>query len=546
MAIVEAVTVVHRNSRMPKAGCSPPGAHTRLVKKFAELSISAGTACTMRKMAIRVTRTMTKTPETVAAPPKSRSPTRPVDAWSPCRGLRPSGPGVWSAPDTPVTVDTWSPLPSLCFLLAQGRTPVRRPPLRGRPCRIAPAGSGGSGDRVDRGLDLGRHLGRQRRVALGLEALLDLVRGEGLEEALDLLARLGVGVLRADDLVGDEDDRVGPGLLGGVVDLEREVVAHARLLGRGDRLAGRLGGQLDGTGTRVDLGHGELVLLGVGELDVGDAAVLALRRGGDAGRLLLALALAGPLLAGLVGPGVGSGGLEALREVLGRARLVGAEEDLDRRRGKRDALVERGDGRVVPGRDLAVEDLRGHPGVEHELVDALDVVGDRDGAGDHGQVPGLGAAGRLGVVGLDLAVLGLGLERRVGPGEVDLLGDELLDAGTGAGGLVVDVGVGAGRLVRLEVLVAGVLLGRGSLGLEVAAEAVAGGGRASSGRAGTGSGAVVLGRAGRERKSAGQGDGAESADTRNRHECDPSRWGVPGWSSGQIRATVLDGDPPRT
>src|SRR6478672_10751673 len=452
IAMVDAVTVVHRNSRMPKAGWSPPGAQTRLVKKFAVLSSNAGTACTMRKTAMRVTRAMTRTPDTVAAPPKSRSPMRPVEAWSPCSGLCPSGPGVWSAADTPVTVDTWRPLPSVAWYWRRGGRREWRPPLRCRPGLIAPTESwGASGDRVDRGLDLGRDLGRQRGVALGLEALLDLVRGEGLEEALDLLARRGVGVLRAHDLVRHEDDRVGPGLLGGVVDLEREVVARAGLLGRGDRLARRGGGQLDRAGAGVDLGHRELVLLGVGELDVRDAAVLPLRGGGDTGRLL--------------------------------------------------------------------------------LVDALAVVGDRDGARDHGQVPGVGAAGGLGVLGLDLAVLGRGLERGVGPGEVDLLGDELLDAGAGARGLVVDVGVGALRLVRLDRLVDGVLLGRGALGLEIAGEAVAGGRRARRGGARAGRGAVVLGRAGRERESAGQGDGAERADTRNRHECDPSRWGVPGGRS---------------
>src|SRR4051812_26405690 len=212
MATVEAATVVQRNSRMPKAGCSPPGAHTRLVKKLAELFIRAGTAWTTRKAPMRVTRTMTMTPERVAAPPKRRSPMRPVEARSPCRGFLPSGWGSSSAADTPVTVDTWRPLPSSASCWRRGWTPTWRPP-RWSTRRIPPSGSGGSGDGVDRRLDLGRDLGRQGGVACGLEALLDLVRGEGLEEALDLLARLGVGVLRADDLVGHEDDRVGPGLL---------------------------------------------------------------------------------------------------------------------------------------------------------------------------------------------------------------------------------------------------------------------------------------------------------------------------------------------
>ena len=68
---------------------------TRLgeVRKFAVLSSSAGTAWTTRKAPIRVTMPMTRMPAPWPAPPKSRSPRRPVDAPSPCSGPRPSGPG---------------------------------------------------------------------------------------------------------------------------------------------------------------------------------------------------------------------------------------------------------------------------------------------------------------------------------------------------------------------------------------------------------------------------------------------------------------------
>ena len=78
-----------------------------------------------------------------------------------------------------------------------------------------------------------------------------------------------------------------------------------------------------------------------------------------------------------------------------------------------------------------------------QLVDALDVVGDRDRAGDHRDVPRGRAAHLLGGVGLDDTVLLLGLERRVGAGEVDLARDELLDARAGPGRVVVDGGAGA-------------------------------------------------------------------------------------------------------
>ena len=79
------------------------------------------------------------------------------------------------------------------------------------------------------------------------------------------------------------------------------------------------------------------------------------------------------------------------------------------------AAVERGDGRVVPLLDAAVEDLGGDLAVEHQVVDAVEVVGDGDGAEDQRQVPGLVAgATLLGRCGL------LGLDGGVGAGEVDL------------------------------------------------------------------------------------------------------------------------------
>ena len=55
-----------------------------------------------------------------------------------------------------------------------------------------------------------------------------------------------------------------------------------------------------------------------------------------------------------------------------------------------------------------------------------------------------------GGVGLDDAVLLLGLQRRVGAGEVDLAGDELLDAGAGAGRVVVDRGARGTASRKLE------------------------------------------------------------------------------------------------
>ena len=67
--------------------------------------------------------------------------------------------------------------------------------------------------------------------------------------------------------------------------------------------------------------------------------------------------------------------------------------------------VELGDLRVVPGLDGAVEDLGEHLGIQHELVDAVDVVGEGDRADHHRQVPGrVVLAAFLGFVSLDDAV----------------------------------------------------------------------------------------------------------------------------------------------
>ena len=148
------------------------------------------------------------------------------------------------------------------------------------------------------------HLGRQRRVADGPRGPSGCSGEEKcFRKALSSATLAGVLALGADDLVGHQDDRVGAGLLGGVVELEAEVVALADLLGGGDGLADRLAGQLDRAGAVVDLGDAQVVVLGVGPLDVGDATLGALDRAGDTGGLLLALTLAGPLLAGLGGPG---------------------------------------------------------------------------------------------------------------------------------------------------------------------------------------------------------------------------------------------------
>ena len=88
--------------------------------------------------------------------------------------------------------------------------------------------------------------------------------------------------------------------------------------------------------------------------------------------------------------------------------------------------------RVVPLLDLAEEDVGDGLAVELEaLVDAVDVVGDRDRAEDRRDVDGVAA---LLLGGRELVVL----HRRVGGAEVDGARAELRDAAAGADGLVVD------------------------------------------------------------------------------------------------------------
>src|SRR5665647_1465667 len=107
MAITDELIVTHARLAMPKRGLSPPTVHSLDVRKFALFLTRAGRAWDNRKTAIRVTREMTSTPAPLAAPPKRRSPSRPVPAaWSFKAGPRPSGPGSSSTAETPVMLGT--------------------------------------------------------------------------------------------------------------------------------------------------------------------------------------------------------------------------------------------------------------------------------------------------------------------------------------------------------------------------------------------------------------------------------------------------------
>jgi hypothetical protein len=110
IAMADDVTVVHSSSTIPNRGASPPGAHSREVRKLAWSLRIAGMACARRKTPIIETSAMTRMPAPRVAPAKSRSPNRLVEALSPARFGRPDGPspGNCEATDAPVIDDTVS------------------------------------------------------------------------------------------------------------------------------------------------------------------------------------------------------------------------------------------------------------------------------------------------------------------------------------------------------------------------------------------------------------------------------------------------------
>src|SRR3954453_13396763 len=274
---------------------------------------------------------------------------------------------------------------------------------------------------------------RERRVLQLLRRVL-AVRQRVVEPRLHarglVLRDAGLAHVLVDEQERARGDRVG--LVAGRVDR-----AEAQVTGDADAIAGGRG-RLERRGDVVaglvlDVGGREVVRERVRLLDVAHAAVVLLHAGRDAvvalgaraRRPLDRLVDAGAVLP--LGRVVGEEGREELR----RARLVGAVADRDRLVGQLHAGVRRGDGRVVPLLDLAEEDVRDGLAVELEaLVDALDVVGDRDGPEHARDVDGLALLLR----GLDLGVLHGGVRGA----EVDRAGRELRDAATRADALVVD------------------------------------------------------------------------------------------------------------
>ena len=258
--------------------------------------------------------------------------------------------------------------------------------------------------------------------------LLALLRDHVLAEGLGRVGGVLILVLVAVDVVRDQDDRVGPVGLGVAVELERHVVLGAALdaLGGVDGRSGSVGAVLDVVVAHAH-GHGAQIADG-GGIGVGDGAV-RVRGGGDHAGGALGVLLAGdrPGLGGLVRPGLGSGRVQVVGEVLGGAGLIRAVHHGDVRVRQIGIRVLLGDGRIVPGGDLAGEDARDGLGVEVQGVDALEVEADRDRGDVGGDVErALVAALLLG--GLELLLVHGGIRA----GEARAAGQEGLAAGAGA------------------------------------------------------------------------------------------------------------------
>ena len=299
-------------------------------------------------------------------------------------------------------------------------------------------------------------------------------RGDVADVGLDELGLVGVSVLRADDRVAHEHQRVVRRVGRGALELDGEVVGLAALDGGRvvDDGCCALGARCDELVADLDLHDTEVTgARGVGVAD----GVGAVGDGVDdtRGALGALTGLVRERVGRLLVPHVGGDLVEVVREVLRGARVVRAVHGGDVGVGQGHAVVEGGDGRVVPLRDVALEDVGDGRGVERELVDTLDVEDDGDRGDVDREVDGLGVGSAGGEGAGDLLVVQGG----VGAGEVDATGDEGLTTGAGARRVVVDGHVGVGGLEAGDPGLLGGLLRRGAGGVERAGERRGGLGR---------------------------------------------------------------------
>src|SRR6266566_2695642 len=548
-AMVADSSVPQASATIPNRGCGSLGNQSLVVKKPTVFSRSAGTARTTRNRAIATMMTRTRLPAPSDRSEKTRSPLPlPPRSTEVLPGVPPGAPGRTSESSlsrsersgtgpcpAPVCGPVSVLMPVLLLVLLDTYPDAPSP----RRERDGASGSGTSclAQRVDSLAHLLDERRRQWRVADRRDRLLP-GRARGVaEEGLLQRQLLARGALLAHDLVAHQDDRVDAVRLRGVVNLQLQVIAAADELGRVDRLAGVLRGELDGLAcARGDLRGLEARVLDERQLEVPDGSVGALHARAHAVIALGALT-AGclPLLARAVRPARPASGGHVLGEVVGGARGVGPVEGLDRGVRQRHARVELGDRGVGPLGDLPAEDAGDRRAVQHEVVDALHVVRDADRAGHHRQVDRLArlAAGvRLGLL--------IVLQRRVGAAEVDRALEELLHAGSGADRLIVDGRAGARLLVLLDPLVHGVLLGAGAGAGQRAALALDA--RSAAGVAGAAAGAaagVVVRAAGGERERARDEAGDQTGPLELHVAVPPRRSGtVPAGRPGRASATA--------
>ena len=182
-------------------------------------------------------------------------------------------------------------------------------------------------------------------------------------------------------------------------------------------------------------GVGQFALLGVVKFNVADRAFVALNVAGDAVVAVLAGADLGPFRV-LADTDLALERFRGLRKILGedagRSRAFRTVDRGDPGGRKFRGGIQGGDGRIVPEGDLTQVDLRQDVAIEFQRFgQARDVVGDGDGAHDHGDVNDFSP--------LVAGILGFFLVHRgVGATEIDHLPGHLLDAVARTGFLVVN------------------------------------------------------------------------------------------------------------
>src|SRR5712664_373211 len=268
------------------------------------------------------------------------------------------------------------------------------------------------------------------------------------EEALNGVALGGIGELLGNQKPGKAGDGIS-GLAGGVDDGNAEVIRHFLGLTGSGRANGREGSLYEYARSVLHIAIRDFIGFGVDQFDVTDGVRRILDRASYAfvafaaeahgpvdGRAVADLGL--PLVAELrkiVGPDVGS------------AAAVRAMHDDDVVCGKIYALVDAGDGRVLPLGYFAEENAgKGARGKIQSRVDTGNVVGGNGGAEHRGKVQDAESVFIL--ESLELIVV----HGAIGTTEIHGAFGDLLNAAAGANRLIVDLKIGVLLVVLVKPL----------------------------------------------------------------------------------------------